>query len=367
MIQVAEFCLRPFTLPLRTPLATAHGTIRAREGWIVLLRDASGEVGYGEAAPLPGFGLESREEAEAALRAVGAELCKFGRRSLMTNLDHVDAMAKDRPCARGALDTALHDLASRLQGVPLSALLADRGRRRPRARVGVAALLSATGPSDLGEEAAAAVAAGFPALKLKVGLGNADLERVAAVRRVCPDAVELRLDANGAWEEADARERLAALAPYRPAWVEQPVADVEALARLRETSPVPLGADECLSNHASAGRIAERQAADVWVLKPAVLGGLRATQAMAELARASDALPVIGGFLDSAVGTWAAVSLAAALAKGPPSGLGPVLAADLGAPPRLETGHFHVPTERRAVHVHLAWAPDAPIEAIPCP
>ncbi|MDS3860920.1 o-succinylbenzoate synthase [Thermosynechococcaceae cyanobacterium BACA0444] len=45
--------------PFRQPLKTHHGTWRIREGIYVRLESESGEVGFGEIAPLPAFGSES--------------------------------------------------------------------------------------------------------------------------------------------------------------------------------------------------------------------------------------------------------------------------------------------------------------------
>src|SRR5690606_18131984 len=98
---------------------------------------------------------------------------------------------------------------------------------------------------EVAEYAREAWSAGYRVLKLKVGarsLGD-DVARVAAVRAACPDAV-LRLDANGAWSEAEAMEALAALAPSRIELLEQPVpaAEVDALARIHERSPMRIAA-----------------------------------------------------------------------------------------------------------------------------
>ena len=50
------------TLRLRQPLRTAHGTTTERHSVEIAISD-QGLVGHGEAAPLPGFGLESFDDA----------------------------------------------------------------------------------------------------------------------------------------------------------------------------------------------------------------------------------------------------------------------------------------------------------------
>jgi o-succinylbenzoate synthase len=198
----------------------------------------------------------------------------------------------------------------------------------------VSALIAATHAEDAARHARQAVSRGFGALKLKVGLGDVeeDVRRAAAVRAAAGPEVELRLDANGAWDEAGALEALERLAPLEPAFVEQPVPahDLDALGRVREAAPVPVAADESVRDEARAQAILERKAADLLIVKPAALGGLQPAQHIAERALAAGVGVVVTGMLDSALGTAAALHLAAALPD-------PLRAAGLAADALFET------------------------------
>ena len=59
--------------PFRVPVKTARGTTAARETIVVSMRDEAGRVGRGEIAPWEGFGCETLDAAEAALRALCAD------------------------------------------------------------------------------------------------------------------------------------------------------------------------------------------------------------------------------------------------------------------------------------------------------
>ncbi|MGB2710618.1 MAG: hypothetical protein WBC33_03815, partial [Conexibacter sp.] len=59
--------IAPRRLRLRTPLATAHGTIAERELLDVLVIGADGVAGAGEAAPLPSYDGVSLDDVRAAL------------------------------------------------------------------------------------------------------------------------------------------------------------------------------------------------------------------------------------------------------------------------------------------------------------
>ena len=141
-----------------------------------------------------------------------------------------------------------------------------------------------------------------------------DLARVRAARETLGPDLALRGDANGAWTRDEAREALAALADFRFDYVEQPLAaeDVAGLVALRGQSSVRIGADESVANEAGARRLLEAGAVDVFVLKPAALGGpLRALQ-IAVAARRAGIEVVFTHAFESAVGAHQALHCAAA-------------------------------------------------------
>jgi o-succinylbenzoate synthase len=322
--------LQRFRLPLRRPLATARGAIAARTGVLIALEAASGLCGFGEASPLAGWPGEALDEAEAALAALGR--AALGREPEALLAAPVPAAA---PLARAGFATARLDLAARAQGVPLAQALSGG---TPRASVAVNALIAADAPEQIASGAEAARAAGFSAFKLKVGGAPLarDLERVAALREAAGASAQLRLDANGAWSEAEAEAALVALARFAPEYVEEPVRGVEACARLRARSPVPLALDESAAAAGALERALRLAAADVLVLKPALLGGPRAAREVALRARGAGLAVVPTSFLDSALGVAAALQLAASLPEpGRACGLatGALFAFDLAALP----------------------------------
>jgi o-succinylbenzoate synthase len=306
----------PVSLALGAPLATAHGALDAREGFALCLEDGEGAAGWGECLPLGGFGLETREVAQAALRSGIAALQDAPAETLDVAIDRIDARLPHAPAARAALDLALHDLFARRAGIRVADTLA----KNPRDSVGVAALLGGDDPAAVADRARTAQADGFRTLKLKLGARpwDEDWERVEAARAAAP-AARLRLDANGAWSEAEAERALAALVPFEPELVEQPVAGSAAVfARLRAATPVPIAADESIRDADAAARFLDAEAVDAIVLKPAALGGLRAAARIADHARERGIPIVVTSFLDSSLGIAGALELARAL---PDSGL----------------------------------------------
>ncbi|NLE97135.1 MAG: o-succinylbenzoate synthase [Propionibacterium sp.] len=161
------------------------------------------------------------------------------------------------------------------------------------------------------QAAARALATGCSTIKIKVAgetpLAD-DVARVRAVREAMPEA-KLRVDANGAWSLEEAREAIRQLAPFDLEYVEQPVAAVEDLARLRGMG-VAIVADESIRRAEDPYRVKELDAADAIVLKVQPLGGVRRCLELAKEIR----MPVIvSSAVETSIGIAAGVALAAAL------------------------------------------------------
>ncbi len=347
-MKIARAVLTRVRLKMREPVATARGPIASREGAVLALASESGLVGHGEALPLAGFGEPSPERNFEALSSLARALLGREVEELDALLDRVEQLAPQAPFARAALDVALFDLAARARGTNVAALLA--GEARPRARVALNALVHAEAPARAARESRAAIAAGYRTVKLKVGvLGlETDASRVAAVRDAIGGAPGIRLDANGGWKEREAEQAIARFSKYRIELLEQPVEarDLAALARISAGSPIPIAADEALAGGRAVDAILARRAASALILKPAALGGLRASQRIAARARASGLAVVVSSALDSALGLAAALQLAAAL-PGPQlaAGLatGGLFERDLAKAPEPRDGALHVP------------------------
>ncbi|WP_344044469.1 o-succinylbenzoate synthase [Nocardioides panacihumi] len=142
-----------------------------------------------------------------------------------------------------------------------------------------------------------------------------DLARVEAVRDALGRDGRIRVDVNGLWDVDTAVASIGALdRAVGLEYVEQPVADVEDLARVRRRVDVPIAADESIRRAADPYRVRDLEAADIAVLKVQPLGGVRACLRIAE----EIGLPVVvSSALETSVGIAAGVALAAALPELP--------------------------------------------------
>ena len=349
-MMVTRVRLSRYRISLAEPWPSAEGPVRERIGAVLEIEEEGGAVGLGETAPWPGFGLETLGSSEAALGLAARRLLGLPRehyRGAIADL-HLLAQVASTPCARHAIDLALHDLAARHAGVPIARLLGGDGALDA---VPVNAAIPRLPATEGARAAEAAVQAGARTLKLKVGgAGPAeDVDRLAAVRSAVGPAIRIRIDANQAWSEADAIAALRAMARYDLEYCEQPVAadGVEALARVRAAAGVRIAADESVRDAATARRILDLEAADVLIVKPMALGGLHAARQIALAARERGVPVVVTSLLESPVGRTGALHLAASLgASAFDQGVGPgPLSARGGGGAGLSAGIAPVPRE----------------------
>ncbi len=313
---IRKVWIRPYRTPLPEAWPSAEGPVTERAGSILLLEEEGGWVGRGETAPWPGFGLETGASSVAALRGAANRLIGLPPEAYLEAAADLPRLAPvaASPCARHAIDLALHDLAAHHANLPVARLLGGPGAL---AEVPVNAAIPRLSPDLAARAAIAAVASGVRTIKVKVGsasLGE-DVSRVRAVREAVGPAVRLRLDANQAWSEGEAIQALAELRPYDLEFCEQPVpADaIEALARVRAATDVRIAADEAVRDLATARRILASRAADILIVKPMALGGLRVARAIAALAEELGAAVVVTSLLESDIGRAGALHLAASL------------------------------------------------------
>ncbi len=281
-----RFAFRRYSLPFRAPVRNGHGIWPERQGLYVRIEDADGRVGFGEAAPVPGFGSETVDADEAFCAALG---------------DTVDAGVLARiPAGLDSLRGALAVAGGRHQPAPRNASL------------GVAALLPA-GVRAL-EESGPKADAGFRVFKWKVGVGDArdEMGILDDLLGRLPSGSRLRLDANGAWDRRTAERWLDRAAGLPVEFVEQPVSGGSQSSRdllrgLAADYPTPIALDESIASDADVALWIDAGWQGFFVVKPSLLGD--AAAALERLA-AVNARVVFSSALETALGARSGLAFA---------------------------------------------------------
>jgi mandelate racemase len=175
--------------------------------------------------------------------------------------------------ALAGLDMALWDVLAQAARMPLAALLG--GRPRP---VPAYASLRTMRPDAAAAEAEELVAAGFTAVKVKLGRAGLaqDVATIRAVRRAIGDTATLMVDYNQSLTVPEAIARIRALDGEGLEWVEEPTDadDVDGHARIRHAVVTPIQVGENWSAPSEVARSIAAGASDYATLDAMKLGGV---------------------------------------------------------------------------------------------
>jgi len=282
------------------------------------------------------------------LDALGLHPVRIPMRHRFRQVDHRDAVLIEGPAGWGEFSPFPEypaEVAARWLAAALEA--ACVGLPEPkRDRIAVNVTVPAVDPDTARRLVRASKARTAKVKVAEPGQTEADdLARLEAVREALGPDGKLRVDANAAWDVPTAEERIRHMAVYGLEYVEQPVATIEEMRRLRREVDVPLAADELIRRLPDPLVVAEQEAADVVVLKVQPLGGPRRAL---EVAQRCGLPVVVSSALETSVGMAAGVAVAAALPDLPYAcGLGTVslLASDVVADP-LESCDGYVEVRR---------------------
>jgi L-alanine-DL-glutamate epimerase-like enolase superfamily enzyme len=305
----------PVKLPLLEPFVVSYGTFPDLATVLVRLETDGGLTGWGEGTPDPHVTGETFEGVIATLRHLAPALLGHDPLDRSAAMRLLGSRVAGAPTAKAALDIALHDLAGRVAGLPVWALLGGRAREA----LSISRVISLKSPEAMAIDATQFVAAGFHTVKLKVGDARdirGDVRRVAAVREAVGQDVGIKIDVNGGWRTAGAAVgAVRGIAAYDPEYVEQPVdrRALEGMAEVRRLGGVPVMADEAVLDAHDALQAVRLRACDLINIKLMKCGGLLAALALDAVAETAGVGCQIGTMVESSVASAAGLHLALAL------------------------------------------------------
>jgi len=261
-------------IPMDAGVVLRERRLKTRDGLFVHLRQGERE-GWGEISPLPGFSLESLDDAQAAL------------------------LAWARAWREGA-NPALPDLPSAAFGI--SCALAELDGSLPQEANYRAAPLCTGDPDEL--FALLSAMPGEKVAKIKVGLYEAVRDGMVAnlLLEAIPD-LRLRLDANRAWTPLKAQQFAKYVNPAyrnRIAFLEEPCKTRDDSRAFARETGIAIAWDESL-READFEFVAEPGVSAV-VIKPTLTGSLDKVRAQVSAAHALGLTAVISSSIESSLG-----------------------------------------------------------------
>jgi L-alanine-DL-glutamate epimerase-like enolase superfamily enzyme len=174
------------------------------------------------------------------------------------------------------------------------------------------------------------LAEGFHCIKLKIGAINfeEELRLLRFIRQhFTPEQVEIRVDANGAFDISLALNKLNQLSGFKLHSIEQPIQknNTDSMAELCKTSPIPIALDEELIGVFSLAEKEElllKIKPQYIILKPSFVGGFRGTKEWITLAEKHKIKWWITSALESNIGLNAIAQWTFLQNNSMPQGLG---------------------------------------------
>lgn len=307
------------TLDFKRPAGTSRGVYHTRLSWIITLWDDENPSikAYGECAPLPDLSPEYDDNYENKIK----EVCE-GINDFFYWLD--DGLV-DYPSIRFALETALIDFQN-----GATHTLFDTPFAQGKEGILINGLIWMGNPDYMREQIQDKLNQGYHCIKLKIGANEIE-DELAILRTIRHDfpkeQLEIRVDANGAFDKDLVMPILEQLADLHIHSIEQPIkqGQIGAMRFLCRKSPIAIALDEELigiNTIAEKRKLLKNTKPQYIILKPSLHGGISGCEEWIELAQEKKIGWWITSALESNIGLNAIAQWTASLAPTMPQGLG---------------------------------------------
>ena len=314
-MKISEVLTTPLWIPYKQPFLWSRSVTHGAEVILVEVHTDEGVVGYGESIATPSADAVRAQLSLAAEFCVGRSPFENARRigeayNALFGREEASRASTFAGKALAGLELALWDAMGKAAGCPVHGLLGGAVRDEVR----YFGFPQGDTPVEIASEAARLAASGHEVIYVEVGRGDdLDAEIVSRVRAAIGPDKRLRLDPDGRWHPVQATRMLRKLSRFDIEVVEQPIdaESVEALARVRATSPVSIAADKGAIAPGDAFDLCRLHAADLIVAGLHETGGLLRFCKVAHIAEAANIDVCIHGLHETGITTVAASHAAA--------------------------------------------------------
>ncbi len=259
-------------LEFKAPSGTSRGVLKTKETWFIVIEDGENN-GIGECGILRGLSYDDRPDYEDKLHWTCENIAK-GKDVLWEAL-------REFPSIQFGVEMAFLSLASQDPYV----LFPSDFTRGVKA-IDINGLVWMGDEGFMKEQVSQRLEDGFSCIKMKIGAIDVDQE-MAILRGIRThfdkDKITLRVDANGGFAFAKAKQILQQLAALDIHSIEQPIAvgQVEEMANLCVQTPTPIALDEELigiTEVAKKRALLQNIRPQYIILKPSFIGGYKGAE-----------------------------------------------------------------------------------------
>ncbi|MFV5687937.1 o-succinylbenzoate synthase [Flavobacterium sp. ZT3R25] len=262
---------RKYILNFKRPSGTSRGVMTEKETWFIVL-EQDGKKGIGECGILRGLSIDDRPDYEEKLQWT-CDNIHLGKDQLWEALLAF-------PSIQFGVEMAFQSLVSE---TPF--LLFPSDFTNGTKSILINGLVWMGEELFMKQQIEEKLVQGFRCIKLKIGAIDFDkeLQLLRFIREhFTPEQVEIRVDANGAFNESLALNKLVQLSEFKLHSIEQPIQvnHTDRMAELCKTTPFPIALDEELIGVFALEekeQLLEKIKPQYIILKPSFVGGFRGT------------------------------------------------------------------------------------------
>ena len=305
-----------YILHFKVPSGTSRGILKTKETWFLHL-EKEGSFGIGECGLFRGLSIDDRPDYENKLKWV----CN----NIGLGIDILLSKTNDFPSIQIGIEQAFLSLHS---SSPFKLFVSDFTESNKA--IAINGLIWMGDRQFMKDQIKEKIAQGFRCLKMKIGAIDfkSEIELLASIRKEFSiKDIELRVDANGAFQSYEALEKLKILSSYDLHSIEQPIkqGQLQEMASLCEQSPLPIALDEELIG--VFGVTKKKELLQIInpqyiILKPSLVGGFKGSLEWIDLANDFGIEWWVTSALESNVGLNAIAQWTATLKNSLPQGLG---------------------------------------------
>ncbi len=303
-------------LNFKSPSGTSRGILRTKETWFIIL-DKNGKKGIGETGLFRGLSIDDVVNYEEKLSWTCQNI-NLGLDSLLKELWAF-------PSIQFGIEQAFLSLKSETS-FELFPSQFTKGEKSIR----INGLVWMGEKEFMKNQIIEKIEAGFSCIKMKIGAidFDAEIELLRAIRKeFSSKEIEVRVDANGAFNSKNALEKLNRLSELELHSIEQPIkqGQVQEMAELCSKTPLPIALDEELIGvflNEEKNKLLETIKPQYIILKPSLIGGFAGSKEWIKFAEQNQSNWWITSALESNIGLSAIAQFTHTLHSALPQGLG---------------------------------------------
>jgi o-succinylbenzoate synthase len=307
---------KKYILNFKKPSGTSRGIMTEKETWFIFLEE-NNKIGIGECGILRGLSADDKPNYEEKLQWVCQNI-HLGKDKLWENL-------LEFPSIQFGIEMAFLSLHSQNPFVLFPSKFTNS-----QESILINGLVWMGNEHEMKAQIEEKLAQGFSCIKLKIGAIDfqKELDLLAFIRKHFDEkTIEIRVDANGAFSENEALDKLNQLAGYKLHSIEQPIAKnhTDSMSELCKITPLPIALDEELIgvfSYADKEALLQKIMPQYIILKPSFIGGFRGTNEWITLAEKYNINWWITSALESNIGLNAIAQFTFTLQNKMPQGLG---------------------------------------------